>query len=227
MYKLLIVDDEIHIRELLAKYASIEGYEYKLAENGYQAIQYSKEENFDLIIMDIMMPELDGFQAVKEIRKTSKIPTIMLSARSEEYDKLYGFELGIDDYVCKPFSPKELFMRVQAVLKRTNPIKEEIIKNEFVLNSLVIDYDAYIVKVDDKIIDLTNKEYELLVYLIKNKNNAVTRDNLIKNIWKENFTGDDRTLDTHIKSLRKKLGIYGDNIITIRRVGYRFDVVEN
>ncbi len=220
--KILIVDDEAHIRELVCKYAHLENYDTFEASNGLEAIDLVKMNDFDLIVMDIMMPELDGFSSVKEIRKISKVPVIMLSARSEEYDKLYGFDLGIDDYVTKPFSPKELMRRIQAVISRyhANEIENN---NQYVYKGLKIDYDAYIVTVDDVRIELTPKEYELLVYLIKNQNIAVTRENLLNKIWGYNYYEDDRTLDTHMKSLRKKIGVYGDNIITIRRVGYRFE----
>ncbi len=227
MSKILIVDDEQSIRELIAKYAKFDGIETDQAENGMEAIEKALNEDFDLIIMDIMMPELDGYSAVKEIRKKKNTPVIMLSARSEEYDKLYGFELGIDDYVTKPFSSKELIMRVNAVINRyKNNNKEEVKeeeKNIWSYQSLEIDLNAYIVTVDKNRIDLTPKEYELLVYLCQNANRAITRNQLLEKVWGYNFYGDDRTLDTHMKSLRKKIGKYSDNIITIRRVGYRFE----
>lgn len=227
MSKILIVDDEQSIRELIAKYAKFDGIETDQAENGMEAIEKALNEDFDLIIMDIMMPELDGYSAVKEIRKKKNTPVIMLSARSEEYDKLYGFELGIDDYVTKPFSSKELIMRVNAVINRyKNSNKEEVKeeeKNIWSYQSLEIDLNAYIVTVDKNRIDLTPKEYELLVYLCQNANRAITRNQLLEKVWGYNFYGDDRTLDTHMKSLRKKIGKYSDNIITIRRVGYRFE----
>lgn len=224
MAKILIVDDELNIRELVKKYANYEQFESDTASNGIEAIEMVKHNTYDLIVMDIMMPELDGFSAVKEIRKTSDVPIIMLSARSEEYDKLYGFDLGIDDYVTKPFSPKELMMRINAVINRVRirTKKQEIIQN-YEFNALIINYSAHIVYVDNKKIDLTNKEYEILVYLVKNENIAVKREQLLEHVWGTDFVGEDRTLDTHIKSLRKKLGQYADNIITIRRVGYRFE----
>jgi DNA-binding response OmpR family regulator len=176
--------------------------------------------------MDIMMPVLDGFSAVKEIRKFSSVPVIMLSARSEEYDKLYGFDLGIDDYVTKPFSPKELLMRIKAVTNRFNRAKEIEIKEKsvFIYKSLNIDFSARQVFIDKQEIELTHKEYELLRLLVENVNNAVTREQLVNDIWESNISAFDRTLDTHVKSLRKKIGIYSDNIITIRRVGYRFEI---
>lgn len=224
MPKILIVDDEINIRELVKKYANYERFETDTAENGLEAISKVKNDSFDLVIMDIMMPELDGFSSVKEIRKFSDVPIIMLSARSEEYDKLYGFDLGIDDYVTKPFSPKELMMRVNAVINRSKAkTKKEDIPDVFEFETLKIDYSAHTVYIDCERIELTHKEYELLVYLVKNINIAVKREQLLEKVWGYGYYGDDRTLDTHMKSLRKKLGIYADNIITIRRVGYRFD----
>ena len=229
MSKILIVDDEQFIRELVRKYANFEGYETEEAENGYIALQKVKVNNsFDLIIMDVMMPELDGFSAVKEIRKYSDVPVIMLSARGEEYDKLYGFELGIDDYVTKPFSPKELMMRVNAILNRyRNKVKEnkkvEEPNNTLVYETLVVDLTARLTYIDNNKVDLTLKEFELLACLLSNINVAVTRKQLLEKVWGYDFFGDDRTLDTHIKSLRKKIGRYSDNIITIRRVGYRFE----
>ena len=226
MAKLLIVDDEMHIRDLVQKYATFENYESETAENGLEAIEIVKRNEYDLVIMDIMMPELDGFSAVKEIRKISQVPVIMLSARSEEYDKLYGFDLGIDDYVTKPFSPKELMRRVNAVLARATHKnnQESATTNEvWQYKNLKIDYKAHIVTINNEKIDLTPKEYELLVYLIKNQNIAVRREQLLEKVWGYDYYGDDRTLDTHMKSLRKKIGEYANCIITIRRVGYRFE----
>ncbi|CDD21613.1 response regulators consisting of a CheY-like receiver domain and a winged-helix DNA-binding domain [Firmicutes bacterium CAG:313] len=226
MAKLLIVDDEMHIRDLVQKYATFENYESETAENGLEAIEKVKHNEYDLVIMDIMMPELDGFSAVKEIRKISQVPVIMLSARSEEYDKLYGFDLGIDDYVTKPFSPKELMRRVNAVLARATHKnnQESATTNEvWQYKNLKIDYSAHIVTINNEKIDLTPKEYELLVYLIKNQNIAVRREQLLEKVWGYDYYGDDRTLDTHMKSLRKKIGEYANCIITIRRVGYRFE----
>ena len=222
MYQLLIVDDEQQIIELVRKYAEHEGYKVISCLNGKEAIDKVKNHDIDLIIMDIMMPVLDGFSAVKEIKKFSKVPIIMLSARSEEYDKLYGFDLGIDDYVTKPFSPKELMMRVNAILNRY--YRKNITSSDvWTYDTLKIDLDARIVYVDDVQINLTLKEYEILVILTKNKNIVVTREKLLNDVW-DNLNGnDDRTLDTHIKSLRRKIGKYSDNIITLRRVGYRFE----
>lgn len=223
---ILIVDDEIYIRELIAKYLKHENFESSFACNGKEAVEMVKNNEYDLVIMDIMMPVLDGFSAVKEIRKTSVVPVIMLSARSEEYDKLYGFDLGIDDYVTKPFSPKELLMRIKAVTSRFMRAKEVVEKEKalFVYKDLKVDFDAHQVFIKELEVELTHKEYELLVLLVQNVNNAVTREELVKSVWESSISADDRTLDTHIKSLRKKLLEYSDYIITIRRVGYRFEV---
>lgn len=216
--KILIVDDEELIRSVIKEYAKLEKYEVDEAEDGLEAIEKCKNNDYDLIIMDIMMPKLDGYQAVKEIRKTKNTPVLMLSARGEEYDKLLGFDLGIDDYVQKPFSPKELMARVKAILKRT---KNDNDKKVF--GTLVIDDLAREVTVDGKKTNLTLKEYELLKYLTDNKNIAISRDKLLSNIWGYDFYGDDRTVDTHIKTLRSKIGKYKDNIVTLRGVGYKFE----
>ena len=222
MYRILVADDEQNIRELIKKYAKYEGFEVDDASNGVEVIDKAKANEYDIIIMDIMMPELDGFSAVREIRKFSDIPVIVLSARGEEYDKLHGFELGIDDYVVKPFSPKELMMRINAVLLRTKRSKKE--NNDVIkYNDLVIDQEARIVYINKNRIDMTPKEYNLLLYLLKNQNVAVTREQLLTSIWGYEFYSDDRTLDTHMKLLRKKIGDYGKNIITLRGVGYRFE----
>ena len=226
MAKLLIVDDEIQIIELIKKYAKFSGYEYEVAYNGQEAIDMINENSdFDLIVMDIMMPEVDGFTAVKEIRKKSSIPVILLSARSEEYDKLYGFDLGIDDYVTKPFSPKELMMRISAILNRYSHRKqviEEVINN-LSYEELVINQTEHAVYLSGNRVEVTLKEYELLVYLMENPNIALKREAILEKIWGSSDKTNERTLDTHIKSIRKKIGKYADNIITIRRVGYRFE----
>jgi DNA-binding response OmpR family regulator len=223
MSKLLIVDDEINIRELIKKYATFEGHEVTDAVNGLDAIKKCENNDFDLVVMDVMMPELDGFSAVKEIRKTKNIPIIMLSARGEEYDRLHGFDLGIDDYVVKPFSPKELMMRINAIMNRYHATTTNIPTNEYVCGDLRIELDARIVTIEGVKIEMTPKEYDLLIYLITNENMVVRREELLSKIWGYNFFGDDRTLDTHMKLLRRKLGSYGKNIVTLRGVGYRFD----
>ncbi len=225
MIRLLVVDDEAKIRLLIRKYAEFEGNEVTEAENGMEAVQLCREkpDRFDLIIMDVMMPELDGFSAVAEIRKVCRTPVLMLSARGEEYDKIHGFELGVDDYVVKPFSPKELMMRINAIMKRVRPSQDEgrkILRVE----GLVIDFTGRTVEVDGRRVDLSPKEYDLLFYMASNKNIALTREMLITNVWGYDFYGDDRTLDTHIKLLRKSLGPYSKLIVTLRGVGYRFEV---
>lgn len=221
MYKILVVDDETNIRELIKKYANFEGHYVDEAGDGLEAIEKVRTNDYDIIVMDVMMPELDGFTAVKEIKKLKQVPIVMLSARGEEYDKLHGFDLGVDDYVVKPFSPKELMMRINAILSRyhVNTNKHDI----WEYKTLKIDLNARIVYVDGVRIDTTPKEYSLLLYLTKNKDIAVTREQLLSDIWGYDFFGDDRTLDTHMKLLRKKIGIYGQNIITLRGVGYRFE----
>ena len=227
MYNILIVDDEEMIRKLIRKYAEFDGHNVTEATDGMDAVIKFKNGSFDLIIMDIMMPELDGFSASREIRKISDVPIIMLSARGEEYDKINGFEIGIDDYVIKPFSPKELMLRVGAIMKRSRPaVKEPENKNEVISlanGGLVADITARIVYIDGERIDMSPKEYELFFYMLKNKNIALSRDKLLSDVWGYDFFGDDRTLDTHIKILRKSLGKYSDFIVTIRGMGYRFE----
>lgn len=225
MYSILVADDEEKIRTLIKKYAEFEGNSVTEAKNGMEAVEICRKNpsKFDIIIMDVMMPELDGFSAVSEIRKISSSPVLMLSARGEEYDKIHGFELGIDDYVVKPFSPKELMMRINAIMNRVNPVKSGA-KNEVEFEGLRIDLDARIVTVDGERVELSPKEYDLLIYLVSNKNIALTREMLITNVWGYDFYGDDRTLDTHIKLLRKSLRDYSKFIVTIRGVGYRFEV---
>ncbi len=225
MSKLLIVDDEKRIRDMIRKYAEFEGYEVEEAQEGMQAVTMCRENDYDLIVMDVMMPILDGFSASKEILKTKAIPIIMLSARGEEYDKLHGFETGVDDYVVKPFSPKELMMRINAVLKRTRQTinKDTLDKEIYTYEGLCVDMTARIVTIDNKRITMTPKEYSLLFYFIKNKGIALTRETLIRDVWGYDFYGDDRTLDTHIKLLRKCLNEYSRLIVTLRGVGYRFE----
>lgn len=224
MNRILIVDDEANIRELIKKYAQFENYEVDEATNGLEAIEKAKKNHYDLIIMDVMMPELDGFSAIKEIRKEYDIPAIVLSARGEEYDKLHGFDLGIDDYVVKPFSPKELIMRVNAVLHRyRSSVSLPKESNVWKYHDMVIDLSARVVSINNVRVEMTPKEYNLLVYLINNENKAVTREQILSQIWGYDFYGDDRTLDTHMKLLRKKIGAYGQCIITLRGIGYRFE----
>jgi DNA-binding response OmpR family regulator len=225
MYNLLVVDDEPKIREVIKEYADFSGYNVTEAADGMSAIGLCKLNDYDLIIMDIMMPKLDGYSAVKEIKKIKDIPVIMLSARGEEYDKLFGFELGIDDYVVKPFSPKELMARANAILTRKNNSAKGS-NAVMTFDGLEVNFAARTVSVDGKRIDLTPKEYELLFYLIQNKNIALSRDKLLSDIWGYDFFGDDRTIDTHIKNLRNNLGPYRNFIVTLRGVGYKFEYEE-
>lgn len=226
MVRILVVDDEANIRTLIRKYAEFEGDQVIEAENGMEAVELCRRhpDAFDIIVMDVMMPELDGFSAVAEIRKTCKTPVLMLSARGEEYDRIHGFELGVDDYVVKPFSPKELMMRVHAIMNRVRPQEEQPQRHVLTFEGLSIDLDARIVTVDGARAELSPKEYDLLVYMARNKNIALTREMLITNVWGYDFYGDDRTLDTHIKLLRRSLGLYSRFIVTLRGVGYRFEV---
>lgn len=220
MYKVLIVDDEPSIRELVAKYCTLEGYSYGEAADGLEAIEKVRGGNYDIVIMDVMMPELDGFSAVREIRKFSKIPVIMLSARTETYDKIHGFEIGADDYLPKPFSPKELMLRINAVMSRTGSADD---KDVYEFGKLKVDFTARIVYVDGVPVDLSPKEYELLFFMVKNRGIALSREKLLNEVWGYDFYGDDRTLDTHIKLLRKSLGECAEYIVTLRGMGYRFD----
>ena len=219
--KILICDDEALIRNVIKEYLVVENYQVLEAENGIDAIEVVKNNDVDLVIMDIMMPKMDGYQAVREIKKIKDIPFIMLSARGEEFDKLVGFDMGIDDYVIKPFSPKELVARVKAVMKR---VKRE--DNSYVYEGLVIDDLAHEVMIDGKNVVLTPKEYDLLKYFMQNKNIALSRDTILTNIWGYDFYGDERTVDTHVKTLRNNLGKYRDVIKTVRGMGYKFDAKE-
>lgn len=214
---ILIVDDEELIRNVIREYLLLEKYKVYEAKNGIEAIEVCKNNNIDLVIMDIMMPKMDGYTACREIKKFSDVPFIMLSARSEEYDKLIGFDLGIDDYVTKPFSPKELVARVKAITKRNSP------SNVYTLKGIKIDDLAHVVYIDNEKVELTPKEYDLLKYLIENKNIALSRENLLSSIWGYDFYGDDRTVDTHIKTLRAHLGKYRDLIKTVRGMGYKIE----
>lgn len=222
MKKLLVVDDEAKIREVIKEYSEFSGYEVTEAADGMSAIGLCKLNDYDLIIMDVMMPKLDGFSSVKEIKKFKDIPVIMLSARGEEYDKLFGFELGVDDYVVKPFSPKELMARVNAVITRHEGADHGT-SNVMKFVGLEVNFAARTIYIDGKRVNLTPKEYDLLFYLIQNRNIALSRDKLLSDIWGYDFFGDDRTIDTHIKNLRNNLGPYRDFIVTLRGVGYKFE----
>ncbi|MCI8718094.1 MAG: response regulator transcription factor [Lachnospiraceae bacterium] len=228
MKRLLIADDEEKIRLIIKKYAEFEGYEIEEAEDGMEALDICQKKDFDLIILDVMMPELDGFSTCKEIKKLKDIPVIMLSARGEEYDRIHGFELGIDDYVVKPFSPKELMMRVNAVISRyqkteTTTSNQEIPHEIYEREGLLVDFTGRLVQIDGKRVDMTPKEYDLLFYMVRNKGIALTREKLITEVWGYDYFGDDRTLDTHIKLLRSSLGEYRKFLVTLRGVGYRFE----
>lgn len=219
--KVLIVDDEEMIRGVLKEYIEFEGGVAFEAADGMQAVKLCKDNDFDIILMDVMMPRLDGFSAVKEIKKFKNIPVIMLSARGEEYDKLFGFEIGVDDYVTKPFSPKEVMARIHAVLKRGS---QENTNDVVTFEGLKIDMVGRNVYVDGEKAELTPKEYEILFYFVKNKGIALTREKLLMDVWGFDFYGDDRTVDTHIKMLRSNLKQYRKFIVTLRGLGYKFEV---
>ncbi len=220
--KILICDDEALIRDVIKQYLLVEHFIVFEASNGIEAIEVVKNNDIDLIVMDIMMPKMDGYQAIKEIKEIKDIPFIVLSARSEEFDKLYGFDLGIDDYVTKPFSPKELLARIKAVTKRLQS------DNAFYkYETLILDDLAHEVRVDNAILELTPKEYDLLKYFMQNKNIALSREAILSNVWGYDFYGDERTVDTHVKTLRNNLGKYRDLIKTVRGMGYKFEIKEN
>ncbi len=222
MVKILIADDEVKIREMIRKYAEFEGFATDEAADGMEAVEMCMKQRYDILVMDIMMPNLDGFSAAKEIRKRQPdLPIILLSALGEEYDRIHGFDIGVDDYVVKPFSSKELMMRIHAILKRVRPQASE--SDTFRLKDMEIDYSARIVTIGSERIQLSPKEYDLLVYLVKNAGIALTREQILQTVWGYDFFGDDRTLDTHIKLLRRNLGEYSRYIVTLRGVGYRFE----
>ena len=218
--KILIVDDEIKIREVVSEYAKASGYECDQASNGKDAIDMVAANYYDCVILDIMMPELDGFSACKKIKAIKNVPVIMLSARTEEDDKLFSFDLGVDDYVTKPFSPKELMARIRVVCERNAPKSAD----KYVIDTLVIDVLGRSVTIDNKKVTLTPKELDLLIYMVENKNIALGRDKLLSAVWEMDYYDDDRTIDTHIKMLRKDLGPYADHIVTVRGMGYKFEV---
>lgn len=222
--KVLIVDDEEMIRGVLKEYVEFEGNEAFEAADGMEAVRLCRDNDYDVILMDVMMPRLDGFSAVKEIKKIKDIPVIMLSARGEEYDKLFGFEIGVDDYVTKPFSPKEVMARINAVTKRRSAGKEEPRNDVYKFEGLTIDMAGRNVYVDGEKAELTPKEYEILFYFVKNRGIALTREKLLMDVWGFDFYGDDRTVDTHIKMLRSNLKQYRKFIVTLRGLGYKFEV---
>lgn len=219
--KLLVVDDEKLIREVIREYGEAEGYEIVEAENGIDALKILEKDQIDLMILDIMMPKLDGYSVLRELKNRS-VPVIMLSARSEEFDKLMGFDLGTDDYMTKPFSPKELMARVKSILKRVQKSLDDV----FVYQRLEVNFKAHTVKIDGKEIKVTPKEFELLTYFIENKGIALSREQLLNNLWGYDFYGDDRTIDTHIKMLRNNLGPYRKLIVTVHGMGYKFEIKE-
>ncbi len=219
MAHILIVDDETNIRKVVREYAEFEGYQVTEAANGMEAVNLCHENDYDLIIMDVMMPRLDGYSACKEIRKSKKIPVIMLSARGE----LFGFEIGVDDYVVKPFSPKELMARAKVVIKRNQTAAESMKADKYTFEGLQVDISGREVYVNGERASMTPKEYDLLFYLVRNKNIALSRDQLLEEVWGYDFFGDDRTVDTHIKMLRNSLGEYRKFIVTLRGMGYKFE----
>lgn len=219
MARLLIVDDEEDIREVVREYAEMNGYEADEAQDGFEAIDLVKEKKYDCVILDVMMPKLDGFTACREIKKIRDIPVIMLSARQEEYDKLFGFDLGADDYVTKPFSPKELMARVKVATERTRMHHNSALTYE----GLSVDIEGRTVTVDGEKAQLTPKEIDLLIFLMKHMNVAMSRERLIQEVWDMDFFGDDRTIDSHIKMLRSHIGKYRENIVTVRGMGYKFE----
>lgn len=221
MTRLLIVDDELKIREVVKEYSVLNGYEIDEASDGMEALEMVRQNDYDCIILDVMMPRLDGFSACKQIKAIKNVPVLMLSARQEEYDKLFGFELGVDDYVVKPFSPKELMARIKVIVERQK--KHSALGSKLVINGLEIDFDGRSVSVDGKKANLTPKEIELLFYMVKNKNIALSREKLLEEVWKNDYFGEDRTVDTHIKMLRHNLGAYRDHIVTVRGMGYKFE----
>ena len=216
--KILVVDDEKMIRDVIKEYCLNQKFQVDEAENGKVALNKLLSNSYDLMVLDIMMPEMDGFTMLKELPIEKRVPTIVLSARNDEYDKLSGFDLGIDDYLTKPFSPNELIARIKAIINRCS----NILLNSYKLDSLEVNFSAHYLKIDEKIINITPKEYDILTYLIKNKGIAISREQLLSKIWGYDYFGDDRTVDTHIKMLRSNLGKYRDHIVTVRGLGYKF-----
>jgi len=214
----LIIDDEELIRNVVKEYCLIENYKVFEASDGFEGLEILEKEIIDIIVLDIMMPNMDGYTFFSKMKEKYNIPTIILSARGEEYDKLFGFSIGIDDYVTKPFSPKELIARIKAILKRCN--KEE--KEKFIYLGIKVDFKGRVLYIDNQEVQITPKEFDLLKYFIDNPNTAITREQILNKIWGYDYFGDDRTIDTHIKILRNKLGKYRDKIVTVRSIGYKF-----
>ena len=214
----LIIDDEELIRNVVREYCLNEGYKVYEASNGIEGLNTLENNDIDIIVLDIMMPKMDGYTFFSKMKEKYNIPTIVLSARSEEYDKLFGFSIGIDDYLTKPFSPKELIARIKAILKRTKVNDEEI----FTYQGIKVDFKGRVLYIDDKIVDITPKEFDILSYFIKNPNTAISREQLLNKVWGYDYFGDERTIDTHIKILRNNMGKYRDLIVTVRSIGYKF-----
>lgn len=224
--KILMVDDEERIREMMREYTRMEGFDIEEASNGIEALNLFKQKEYALIILDVMMPKMDGWTVCREIRKTSSVPVIMLTARGEEYDKLFGFELGVDDYIVKPFSPKELLARIKAIIRRSGATEEKTAKGQgFQWEGLHIDFNSRNVYVEGQSVSLTPKEYELLSFFVQNPNMVFSRDQLLNSVWGYDFMGDDRTVDTHVKMLRESLGSYRKLIVTVWGTGYKFEPV--
>lgn len=222
--KILIADDEERIREMIREYTSLEGFDIDEASNGAEAVELFKKNNYTIIILDVMMPKMDGWTVCREIRKTSQVPVIMLTARGEEYDKLFGFELGVDDYIVKPFSPKELLARMKVIIRRSGASNSAADDSEkYSYEGLSIEFNSRNVYVNEELISLTPKEYELLSFLVKNQNRVFTRDQLLNSVWGYDFMGDDRTVDTHVKMLRESIGEYRKFIVTVWGTGYKFE----
>lgn len=217
--KVLVVDDEKLIRDVIKEYASLEKFEVLEAENGIEALDVIADNDIDVIVLDIMMPKMDGYTFFQELKKEHNIPTIILSARNDEYDKLLGFDLGVDDYLTKPFSPKELIARIKAITRRGKQSEDK-----FIYKNLVVDFIGHTIEINNKEINVTPKEFDILTYFINNQNVAISREALLNKLWGYDYFGDDRTIDTHIKMLRNNLGEYRDLIKTVRGVGYKFEI---
>lgn len=217
--KVLVVDDEKLIRDVIKEYASLEKFEVLEAENGIEALDVIADNDIDVIVLDIMMPKMDGYTFFQELKKEYNIPTIILSARNDEYDKLLGFDLGVDDYLTKPFSPKELIARIKAITRRGKQTEDK-----FIYKNLVVDFIGHTIEINNKEINVTPKEFDILTYFINNQNVAISREALLNKLWGYDYFGDDRTIDTHIKMLRNNLGEYRDLIKTVRGVGYKFEI---
>lgn len=224
MARILVVDDEAGIRDIIKEYLQFEGYEFAEAANGIEALELLRKEEFDLMVLDIMMPKLDGVTVLKELRKIKTTPVIMLTARGEEYDKLFGFELGADDYLVKPFSPRELMARIKSILKRVAAEQTLPVANQLIFDELVIDVAARDIYIDGEKLNVTPKEFDLLLYLCRNKNIVLSRNQILSEVWGYDFFGDDRTVDTHIKMLRSSMGRYRDVIKTVWGIGYKFEM---